>query len=154
MYVLRLENQGPDGNYHAATSNRAAHCAHTEARRLPVTQLALGLGHLRPGSTMVILIHRLQGFITLELVYLFAQLSSFQLFKPPRAHAKSSSFYMVATNVQVEHPEALKAIECWKQLWKVAIFGGAEEFKKLVHRDSRRAEAIVKNFGPAIVQLE
>ncbi|GAB7335927.1 hypothetical protein MBLNU13_g08175t1 [Cladosporium sp. NU13] len=135
------------------THLRADYRAHTEARRLSVTQLALGLGHLRRGGTMVVLLHRLEGLITLELLHLFAQFSSVQLFKPPRAHAKRSSFYMVATNVQVEHPEAVKAVRSWKHLWKIATFGGEEEYKQLVHKDGTWSETIVKDFGPAIVQL-
>lgn len=135
------------------TQPRADYRVHTEARRLSVTQLALGLGHLKPGGTMVVLLHRLEGLITLELLYLFRQLSSVQLFKPPRAHSKRSSFYMVATNVQVEHSEAVKAVESWKHLWKVATFGSEEEYKQLVHRDSAWAEEIVGAFGPDLIQL-
>lgn len=135
------------------TQLRADYRAHNEARRLSVTQLALGLEHLRPGGTMVMLLHRLEGLIALELVQLFAQFSSVQLFKPPRAHAKRSSFYMVATNVQAEHPEAVRAVQSWKQSFKVATFGGVEEYKQLVHKDRTWAEAIVKDFGPTLVQL-
>lgn len=135
------------------TQLRADYRTHSEARRLSVTQLALGLEHLRPGGTMVVLLHRLEGLITLELVQLFAQFSSIQLFKPPRAHAKRSSFYLIATNVQVEHPEALRAVQSWKHLFKVATFGGVDEYKQLVHKDSTWAEAVVKDFGPTLVQL-
>ena len=135
------------------TQPRADYRAHTEARRLSVTQLALGLEYLRPGGTMVVLLHRLEGLIALELVHLFAQFSSVHLFKPSKAHAKRSSFYMVATNVQVEHAIAVNAVESWKQLWKAATFGGVEEYKQLVHKDSAWAEAILKDFGPALVQL-
>jgi 23S rRNA U2552 (ribose-2'-O)-methylase RlmE/FtsJ len=135
------------------THPRADYRALTEARRLSVTQLALGLGHLRPGGTMVVLLHGVEGLITLELLHMFTQFSSIQLIKPPRAHAKRSSFYMAATNVQVEHPEALKAVESWKQLWKVATFGSEEEYKQLVHKGSSWAEGIVNDFGPALLQL-
>lgn len=135
------------------TQPRADYRVHTEGRRLSVTQHALGLEHLRPGGTMVVLLHRLEGLITLELLYLFAQFSSIQLFKPSKAHAKRSSFYMVATNVQVEHSEAVKAVDSWKQLYKVATFGSEKEYKQLVHRDSSWAEGIVNDFGPAIVQM-
>ena len=93
------------------TQTRADYRVHTEPRRLSVTQLALGLGHSRPGGTMVVLLHKFEGPITMEILHLFAQFSSIKLFKPPRAHAKRSSFYMVASNVQVEHPEAVKAVE-------------------------------------------
>ena len=60
---------------------------------------------------------------------------------------------MVATNVQVEHPGAVKAVESWKHLFKVATFGGEEEFKRLVHKDTSWAEEMVNNFGPTLVQL-
>lgn len=135
------------------TQPRAEYRVRSEARRLSVTQLALGLGHLRPGGTMVVLLHRLEGLITLELLHLFAQFSFIRLFKPSRAHAKRSSFYMVAANVQVEHPEAVKAVESWKQLYKVATFGSEEEYTQLVHKDSSWAERILNDFGPALVQM-
>lgn len=102
---------------------------------------------------MVVLLHRLEGLITLEHLYLFRQFSSVQLFKPPIAHSKRSSFYMVATNVQVEHPGAVKAVESWKHLWKIASFSGQEEYKKLVNKDSSWAEGIVNDFGPDLIQL-
>jgi len=135
------------------TQPRADYRMRTEARRLSLTQLVLGLGHLKQGGTMVVLLHGVEGLITLELLHLFSQVSSVQLFKPARAHAKRSSFYMVATNVQVEHPEAVKAVDSWKHLWKVATFGGDEEYNQLVRKDSTWAEAILKDFGPAIIQL-
>jgi 23S rRNA U2552 (ribose-2'-O)-methylase RlmE/FtsJ len=70
------------------TQPRADYREHTEARRLTTTQLALGLGHLRSGGTIVVLLHKLEGPITVELLRLFHHFSSVKLFKPPRAHAK------------------------------------------------------------------
>ena len=39
-----------------------------EARRLAVSQLALGLEHVKPGGTMIMLLHRLELWYTVSLV--------------------------------------------------------------------------------------
>jgi len=133
--------------------SRAAYRALSETHRLSVTQLALGLGQLRRGGTMIVLLHKPEAPGTVETLHLFSQFSSIQLFKSTKAHAKRSAFYMVATNVQVEHPEAVKAVQSWKHLFNVATFGGEGEFKQLVHKDNPWVEGMVNDFGPALVRL-
>ena len=132
---------------------RASYRVLRENHRLSATQLALGLGHLRQGGTMVVLLHKPEASGIAEILRLFSRFSSIQLFKSTQAHVKRSAFYMVATNVQVEHPEAVKAVESWKHLYKVATFGSEEEFKQLVHKSSSWAEEMVNNFGPALIRL-
>jgi hypothetical protein len=83
---------------------------------------------------MMTLLHRVEILDTVELLRQFARFSCIQLYKPARAHAKRKSFYLVASNVQVEHADAMEAQEGWKRTWKIATFSGEEEFGKLVHR--------------------
>ena len=135
------------------THSRAAYREHSEPRRLAVTQLALGLEHLREGGTIVVLLYKVEEPRTLEVLHQFHQFSAVRLFKHAKVHSKRSSFYMVATNVQIEHPEAVRAVEDWKQVWKVATFGDEEAYKELVRRDGSWADRILDSFGSALVQL-
>ncbi|KAL2833313.1 hypothetical protein BDW59DRAFT_180080 [Aspergillus cavernicola] len=63
--------------------DRAAYREHKEAGRLTLTQLTLGLEHIKPGGTMIVLLHKVEA-----------------LYTPTRTHAKLSFFYMLATNVR------------------------------------------------------
>jgi len=53
-----------------------------EARRLAVTQLAIGLEHVKIGGTMVVLLHKVEATDTVSLLYRFSKFSSVKLFKP------------------------------------------------------------------------
>jgi hypothetical protein len=93
---------------------RAAYRERRGAQRLNVTQLALGLKHVKPGGTIIILLHKREAVDTVELLCQFSRFSSVPLFKPAKCHAKRSSFYMVASDIQTEHPEVITAIQSWK----------------------------------------
>jgi hypothetical protein len=95
---------------------RAAYRERREAQRLNVMQLALGLKHVKPGGTIIILRHKREAVDTVELLCQFNRFSSVPLFKPAKCHAKRLSFYMVASNIQTEHPEMITAIQSWKHI--------------------------------------
>jgi 23S rRNA U2552 (ribose-2'-O)-methylase RlmE/FtsJ len=135
------------------THERAAYREQCEARRLAVSQLILGLEHLRPSGKMIILMHKLEAPAVVEISHQFHQFSSIRLFKPTKAHAKRSSFYLVASNIQVEHPQAIAAVEKWKRTWEIATFGNNEENIKHLHRDSSWAEKVLEDFGPVLVDM-
>ena len=85
---------------------RAAYRCRTgcESVRLLTSQLVLGLGRLRPGGTLVLVMHRADAWDSVGLLRLFAGFADVVLFKLARAHARKSSFYMVARNVQSGGP--------------------------------------------------
>jgi 23S rRNA U2552 (ribose-2'-O)-methylase RlmE/FtsJ len=132
---------------------RAAYREKREARRLTVTQLALGLEHVKPGGAIIILLHKLEAVDTVELLCQFNRFSSITLFKPAKCHAKRSSFYMVGSNIQTEHPEVITAIQNWKHTWAVATFGGEEDYGEIVRRDNSQAERTLDDFGSELVRL-
>ncbi|KAJ6114081.1 hypothetical protein N7512_007526 [Penicillium capsulatum] len=125
----------------------------SEARRLTVTQLALGLTHVRTGGTMIVLLHKLEAWDTANLVFDFWKFSSVRLLKPQEGHAKRSSFYLVATKIQTQHPHAIKTIEKWKHVWQVSTFGSTEELKQLLWKDRHRVEEFLSVFGKELVDL-
>lgn len=135
------------------THKRLEYRENREARRLSATQFAIGLRHLRVGGTMIILLHKLDSYETANLIRSFGEFSKVHLFKPTSGHTKRSSFYMVASNVQSQHPAALDAIEQWKQQWNVATFGTDEGYLELLRGDLRQVDVLLEKFGPELVQM-
>lgn len=132
--------------------HRAAYREESEIRRLLTTQLALSLEHLKAGGTIVVKLHSVEEPDTFEILYQFHQFSSVQLFKPTKGHKDRSSFYMMASDIKVDHAEAVKAVEGWKRTWKIATFGSEEEFKQNTTRDSAWAKQILDTFGEVLIQ--
>ncbi|KAK2752087.1 hypothetical protein FQN55_007975 [Onygenales sp. PD_40] len=135
------------------THVRASYREGREARRLTITQLALGLQHIRQGGTMVVLLHKVEEWHSVFLLYTFSKFSSVKVFKPKKYHAIRSSFYMVATNIQSQHPEALLAVKRWKAIWKAATFGTDEEYGKTLDEEELGVETVLAEFGSELVRL-
>ncbi|EEH10373.1 conserved hypothetical protein [Histoplasma capsulatum G186AR] len=135
------------------THDRAAYRERREAKRLIVTQLALGLQQLRPGGTMVILLHKFEAWDTVNLIWTFWKFSSVRLLKPKAGHTKRSSFYMVAKDIQSRCLEAIQAISRWKEIWRVSTFSSDKEFQEMLWNGEPQAEDILNNFGRELVTL-
>ncbi|RAL08840.1 uncharacterized protein BO97DRAFT_353191 [Aspergillus homomorphus CBS 101889] len=135
------------------TQDRAAYREQTrERRRLVISQLVLGLEHLRPGGTMVILLHHLEGYDVVKLVYAFSRFSSIRLYKPTKGHTTRSSFYLLASDVQNTNSQATRAIKEWKDFWYTATFETEEMYVKAL-TDGIGAEAIIEAFGRELIKL-
>ncbi|KAI4593080.1 hypothetical protein KJ359_010168 [Pestalotiopsis sp. 9143b] len=124
-----------------------------EARRLTVAQLALGLDRLRPGGGMIVLLHKAEATHTICLLMEFAQFSSVRLYKSSRYHATRSSFYMIATSVMSQSPEAIQCIANWKAMWRTATFGTEEDYVKLIRQQMVYIEDTLVHFGPKLVSM-
>ncbi|TKA68731.1 hypothetical protein B0A55_11273 [Friedmanniomyces simplex] len=135
------------------THARAEYREGREATRLAVSQLALGLEHLRSGGTMIVLLHKVEAWNTMRLLSKFYQCASVKLFKPTRAHAQRSSFYMVATQVESGCPQAVEAIAEWREMWKIATFGTEQEFDEAIRASEADVEDVLANFGPDIISI-
>lgn len=135
------------------THPRAAYRENREQHRLMTVQLALGLEHLRPGGTMLLLLHKLEAWPTVSLVRIFNRFSSVKLLKPVSGHKTRSSFYMVARSVQSQHPEAAAATRRWKSTWRLATFGTDEEYMEELRREEGMATDVLEEFGPELVRL-
>ncbi|KAH8756000.1 hypothetical protein F5883DRAFT_569828 [Diaporthe sp. PMI_573] len=96
---------------------------------------ALGLEHLTPGGTMIILLHKLEAWDT-----------------PTSGHATRSSFYMVARYVRRNDPEAILAIEKWKAVWRAATFGTDEEYEQAIRKGEQSAEELLEEFGSVLAE--
>ncbi|KAK2005262.1 hypothetical protein LZ32DRAFT_546434, partial [Colletotrichum eremochloae] len=135
------------------THSRADYREKREARRLTLTQLALGLEHTSPGGTMVVLLHRLEAWDTVLLLYTFRSFATVTLFKSTTSHAKRSSFYMVARNIQSQQAEARHAIERWKAIWKAATLKNNEEYWTALRQGEPSVEKVLDEFGPELVEM-
>lgn len=82
------------------------------------------------------------------------QFAKVEVWKPERYHAQSSSFYLVAKEVQVGHAVAGQVVEKWKGVWRRATFGGEEgvggEGEEVGGEWVQRALEV---YGPRLVEL-
>ena len=133
--------------------DRAAYRERREATRLTLTQLALGLEHVKPGGTLIVLLHKLEALDTVKLLYTFASFSSIQLFKHDKFHAKRSSFYLIATNIRSDGLEAATAVKEWKRLWDIATFGTDDMYHHARHQCGPHIDLILEEFGPRLAMI-
>ena len=135
------------------THIRAPYRERREARRLTSTQLALGLEHIQSGGTMVVLLHKAEAWDNVCLLYRFHKFSSVKLFKARKAHAKRSSFYMVATEIQSNHVEVGITVNWLKSVWKVATLGSTEEYNNMSLGEGLNVNEVLEEFGSELVRL-
>lgn len=135
------------------THEVAEYRRHGEQTRLTNTQLVLGLQRIRPGGTLIMLLHKAYKWRCLKLLKTFNRFSDIQIFKPSRYHAEKSSFYLIAKHVQPEKEEAIEAVNTFRNSWRAATFGtdqGDEENDELVDEDM---VSVLDEFGPQFVEL-
>ncbi|KFY18607.1 hypothetical protein V493_08468 [Pseudogymnoascus sp. VKM F-4281 (FW-2241)] len=136
------------------THERPGYREEFEARRLTVSQLILALQRIRSGGTIVVLLHKIEVWNTLEILYRFSGFSSVQVFKPVKKHAKSSSFYLVASGVQPDSDAAKLAVKEWKRIWWDTTFGGENgtgSRDRTVNEDYVRH--VLEEFGSNFIEL-
>jgi hypothetical protein len=102
---------------------------------------------------MVVLCHKLEALDTVEMIRQFTKFSSVALFKPEEGHTTRSSLYMVATNVQPKHTDAVSAVEGWKKMWELATLGSDEQYEAHIRATEPNAKEIVAEFGADLVKL-
>lgn len=135
------------------THNRPSHREKLEPSRLATSQLALGLGHVRPGGSMIVLLHKVDAWDNVCLLCGFSKFADVKVFKPRRWHAKRGSFYMIATNIKSRSREAVHAVNRWKREWEVATFGTEQEYRDVVKREELDVEEVLEEFGPKLISL-
>ncbi|APA14883.1 hypothetical protein SS1G_14442 [Sclerotinia sclerotiorum 1980 UF-70] len=125
-----------------------------ETVRLQTSQLILAMNRIHNGGTLVMLLHKVDAWHSAFLLYTFSKFADIEVFKPVKKHATRSSFYMIAKNIRVNHPEALKAIGEWQEDWYRATFGGPENtgLPKEEPTDETVQELLL-DFGPELVKL-
>lgn len=135
------------------THERASYREQSEATRLTMVQIALGLEHLRPGANMIVLLHKPERLYCMKLLEAFRKFSKIDLFKPFPQHAKRSSFYMVASNVQSGSKQAQDLVQQCKHRWRLHTFGTDAELETVKDNDERDAQRLIDDFGPELIRL-
>jgi hypothetical protein len=120
-----------------------------------MSQLILGLQHLRPGGTMTVLLHKVEAWDTVQVLCEFNKFSNVSLFKSKKSHAIRSSFYMVASNVQSRSGDALKAISKWQNVWILATLVFDEDSLRSVFnfQGHLEVERVLQESGSDLIRL-
>lgn len=129
------------------THEVASYREHREASRLKTSQLAIALARVRPGGSMIVLMHKAETRHSLCIFYAFSKFARVRLFKPDVQHQHRSSFYMIATDVQSQGEAAQRVVKQWTSEWKAATFGTDEEFREALHSNSVDIDKVLKEFG-------
>ncbi|KAM7211372.1 hypothetical protein V8F06_013252 [Rhypophila decipiens] len=149
---------------HTQTQSYQSYRRGTESTRLLTSQLVMAMNRIRPGGTMVIVLHRADAWTTVALFYRFSKfsdVSKMRLFKSNKAHARKGSFYLVVSGVDPETMEAQKSVDEWRRQWMSASMLNTDTPHDSVGGDegdadeeaSRNAEAVLEEFGPQLIQL-
>lgn len=128
-----------------------------EACRLTCSQLILAMQRIKPGGTLIMLLHNVDMWDTMKLLSIFDQISQIELLKPRRSHRTRGSFYLIAKNVQPDQPEASDAINEWRESWKNATFPptadeGKQDQTDFVEQD-KEVSRLLASFGERLIEL-
>lgn len=126
---------------------------HREARRLQLAQLVIALEHVKSGGTLVAVMHKPEEIHTAELLHIFSKFAEISLFKPKRAHAKRSSFYLVAKKIDTCSNQAIEAKELWKKQWIDSTFGTADDCANISKRTADDARELLDGYGTELVKI-
>ncbi|KAK5684815.1 hypothetical protein LTS10_002890 [Elasticomyces elasticus] len=124
-----------------------------ESTRLTLTQLALGLRYLKPRGVMVVLLHKLEAWNTVQMLWKFSCFAKIQLYKHSKCHAKRSSFYMIASEINSRGPEGCKSYREWRDMWAVATFGTDEEWEAKRRVTQEDVESVLAEFGDELARM-
>lgn len=135
------------------THSRAEYREKREAWRLLTSQLVLALQRVKQDGKIVILLHKLEAWDTVLLLYTLRKFSSLQLFKPQRKHAIRSSFYVVAEQIQTQSPWFQASVTTWKEEWCIATFGSDTEYRDNRSRFYGIVDQVLSDFGRELLEL-
>ena len=150
----------------ARTQESFSHSRATEVSRLTCSQLIFAMQRIKSGGTLIILLHGADLYHNVKLIRFFDKISRLQLFKPVKGHAKKSSFYLVAKDMQPGRMVAKAAVSKWKQIWKDATFSSAaaptgdgsnaqDEAEVLLKQAEREKDSdeLIGSFGERLIEL-
>jgi 23S rRNA U2552 (ribose-2'-O)-methylase RlmE/FtsJ len=128
-----------------------------EPQRLTVSQLVFAINRLKPGGSVVLLLHRVESWDTVCILHAFSQFSDIQLYKHTKIHSIKSSFYLVAKNINLDHHAARESIASWKSLWKYLTFKDFESIplpqSSLYGTDDGYVRTLRDGFGAQFLRI-
>lgn len=84
---------------------------------LSLSQLVIAVRHIRKGGTIVMLMYRPETWITTQLLYMVSKFARVQTFKPRSHQRATSSFYLIAEDVDSLSTAAKDALVRWTTAW-------------------------------------
>ncbi|RDW71978.1 hypothetical protein BP5796_08012 [Coleophoma crateriformis] len=125
-----------------------------ETLRLNCSQLILALQRVHTHGTLVMLLHKVDYWDSLHLIYSFSKFADVSLFKPCRAFKARGSFYMIAKNIRPEDPAAQEVIRSWKEMWWRATCGEGQDLKPVVTEHKKEyVLKVLEEFGERFIEL-
>jgi 23S rRNA U2552 (ribose-2'-O)-methylase RlmE/FtsJ len=135
-----------------ANASAEHHKSH-EWLRLATSQLVFALQRLRNQGSLVLVMHRLESFDTTEVIRTFTKCSNVCLFKSKTKHAITSSFYMVAMEVDTQSEEMQSAVVKWKKQWEDATFKSDEALSTCPRASEDQVREMLAEFGPQLIDF-
>jgi 23S rRNA U2552 (ribose-2'-O)-methylase RlmE/FtsJ len=134
------------------THTRGKHREVGEATRLTNAQLILCLQRIKPGGTMVMLMHKMEAWDTVLLLRTLHKFSKITVFKPSKSHAIRSSFYIIAKYIRPYSAEAKAALKRFRSQWWQLTFG--ERPCRDEEGDMEgKVDEVVEEFGETLKEL-
>ncbi|KAJ5914667.1 hypothetical protein N7504_003550 [Penicillium tannophilum] len=129
----------------------------SEIRRLADAQIVMALQRIKSAGTIVVLLHQVYNPRVLRLLKAFENISQITLFKPPFCHAKRTSFYLVAKNVDPLHEVARRLVRDMRNSWRVRTTNAFDleipEGPVESNEDEENMEDIMQSFGGKLISL-
>ena len=142
---------------HVLPSSEPEQEAKSQALRLADAQLVMGLQRIKSAGTIVVLLHQAYNPRVLRLLEAFDEISQITLFKPPFCHAKRTSFYLVAKNVDPQHKVARRLLRNMRKSWRIRTadaFGMEIPADPMESNDEDEAmEDVMQSFGGKLITL-
>jgi hypothetical protein len=124
-----------------------------EIWRLLTSQIVLALQRLKQEGKLVMLLHKLDKWDTVFLLYTLSKFSSLQLFKSKKKHTIRSSFYVVAERIQIDSEHLRAAVATWKEEWSTATFGSDVEYAEGRDRFAGAVDGVLSEFGVEFIRM-
>jgi SAM-dependent methyltransferase len=126
-----------------------------EAVRLSAAQLIIALRRIKPGGTLVMLLHQAYSPHVIRLLETFDNFSQISLFKSTTTHAFRSSFYLVAKNVDPQSERANHLLQDMRRKWRTytVLNFGVNLPEDNIEENQETMEDIMESFGERLISL-
>ncbi|KAF1828722.1 hypothetical protein BDW02DRAFT_593085 [Decorospora gaudefroyi] len=119
---------------------RADYRKSQERLRLATRRLVVALQRLLDQGSLVLVLYKPEAFCTADIIR-------------TKKHAVRSSFYMVATSVDMQSKETQSAILGWKTQWEDATFQSDDTLSTCSRVSEDRVSEMLAEFEPQLIKL-
>jgi hypothetical protein len=125
-----------------------------EPLRLKASQLILALQRIHNGGNLIVLLHEVDEWRSVELLYQLSKFSDVALWKSKNHHQLRSSFYVIAKHVKVDSQAAKDTLQTWRKAWWQSTFGGDDGTgENPVWAEEGYVTDVLNQFGDDLVEM-